>query len=176
MSAKDFLKQKEIKDTLFINNEWIKDGLSNLLDEYDKELKEENDSLNNQLEERILSIEAIEHYNDTVLLFQKQLTEKDNEIKEITEQIKFWKDSNEGFKKLYIEECKGNNYNKSILGNYQTSHNAIMELNKVLQSEKQEILNSLKKCLEGVEELNNEYQSGWDFIIEETNNIINKNK
>lgn len=176
MSVKDFLKQKEIKDTLFINNEWIKDGLSNLLDEYNKELKEENDSLNNQLEERNLSIEAIEHYNDTVLSFQKQLIEKDEEIKEMIEQIDYLKGSTEGFKALYIADCKENNYNKSILNNYQKSHNAIMELNKVLQSEKQEILNSLKKCLEGVEELNNEHQSGWDFIIEEANNIINKNK
>lgn len=37
-----------------------------------------------------------------------------------------------------------------------------------------ELLDSLIECLEGVEELNGEYQEGWDLVIEKAKLAINK--
>lgn len=37
-----------------------------------------------------------------------------------------------------------------------------------------ELLTSLIECLEGVEELNDEFQEGWDEVIERAKQVINK--
>lgn len=39
-----------------------------------------------------------------------------------------------------------------------------------------ELLDSLIECLEGVEELNGEYQEGWDLVIEKAKRAINRAK
>jgi len=48
------------------------------------------------------------------------------------------------------------------------------EANAKLIAAAPELLNSLKECLEGVNELNGEYQEGWDNVIETAQQAIKK--
>lgn len=43
-----------------------------------------------------------------------------------------------------------------------------------LKADKEELVEVLKECLEGVEELNAEYQEGWDSTIEQAKQLIEK--
>lgn len=46
--------------------------------------------------------------------------------------------------------------------------------NSILMASAPDLLKSLQECLEGVEELNNDYQEGWDEVIEKAKSAINK--
>lgn len=55
----------------------------------------------------------------------------------------------------------------------------VFELNKMLEENKlsaaaPELLESLIECLEGVKELNGEYQDGWDDVIERAEQVIQR--
>lgn len=60
----------------------------------------------------------------------KQTTEKDQEIENLKDKVESWKASSEGFKEHMLTERKSVLRYESILGNYKTSHNSIMQLNQ----------------------------------------------